>query len=75
TAVGKTFKPELRLDAMRRTLLERLEDLAKTLQVDVRSDSQYGMHADIQAIHPVEKWISVAEQRLSLFKLSYNLIC
>ncbi len=74
TAVGKTFKPELRLDAMRRTLLERLGDLAETLQVKVRPDSQYGMHADIQAIQPITDWRTLAEQRLALFKLSYSLL-
>nr|MBP8008352.1 acyl-CoA synthetase [Thiopseudomonas sp.] len=74
TAVGKTFKPELRLDAMRRTLLERLGDLAETLQVKVRPDSQYGTHADIQAIQPITDWRTLAEQRLALFKLSYSLL-
>ncbi|MDY0249918.1 MAG: acyl-CoA synthetase [Pseudomonas sp.] len=73
TAVGKTFKPALRLDAMRRTLLERLEDLAETLQIEVHADAQYGMHADIQATQPKADWHALAEQRLALFKLSYSL--
>lgn len=74
TAVGKIFKPELRLDAMRRTLLERLGDLAQSLLVEVRTDAQYGMHADIQAIQPIVNWQTLAQQRLTLFKLSYTLL-
>ena len=74
TAVGKIFKPELRLDAMRRTLLERLGDLAQSLLVEVRTDAQYGMHADIQAIQPIVDWQTLAQQRLTLFKLSYTLL-
>ena len=74
TAVGKIFKPELRLDAMRRTLLERLGDLAQSLLVEVRIDAQYGMHADIQAIQPIVEWQTLAQQRLTLFKLSYTLL-
>ena len=73
TAVGKIFKPTLRLDAMQRTLLEHLADLAESLIIDVRADAQYGMHADIQAIQPIADWQALAEQRLGLFKLSYNL--
>ncbi len=73
TAVGKTFKPELRLDAMRRTLLDRLADLAETLHVELRPDSRYGMHAEIQVTQPIANWQALAEQRLSLFKLSYHL--
>ncbi len=73
TAVGKTFKPALRLDAMRRTLLERLQDLAETIHIEVRVDPQYGIHADIQAIAPKAGWQSLAEQRIGLFKLSYHL--
>lgn len=73
TAVGKTFKPTLRLDAMHRTLLERLADLAETLIIEVRADAQYGMHADIQAIQPTTDWQALAKQRLALFKLSYNM--
>lgn len=74
TAVGKIFKPELRLDAVRRTLLERLGDLAQSLLVEVRTDAQYGMHADIQAIQPIVNWQTLAQQRLTLFKLSYTLL-
>lgn len=74
TAVGKIFKPELRLDAMRRTLLERLGDLAQSLLVEVRTDAQYGMHADIQAIQPIVDWQTLAQQHLTLFKLSYTLL-
>ncbi len=74
TAVGKIFKPDLRLDAMHRTLLERLHDLAEALDIQVRADSQYGMHADIQVTHPKTGWQALAKQRLSLFKLSYNLL-
>lgn len=73
TAVGKIFKPKLRLDAMRRVLVERLTDLAVSVQVDVTADAQFGMHAHIQVQQPQQDWETLAQQRLNLFKLNYTL--
>ena len=73
TAVGKIFKPELRLDAMRRVLLERLGDLAAIVQVEVVADTKYGMSAKITMEQPSNNWYAITTQRLSLFKLHYSL--
>ena len=73
TAVGKIFKPELRLDAMRRVLLERLGDLAQEVNIEVVSDVKYGLSAQITVQQPIGNWQSIASERLSLFKLHYNL--
>lgn len=73
TAVGKIFKPELRLDATRRVLTERLTDLAKSLDIAVVSDSTYGLYAQIKLQQPCANWQALAKQRLDLFKLRYSL--
>ncbi len=73
TAVGKIYKPQLRLDAMRRVLTERLADLAQELQIEVSSDSTYGMFARVSMQKPSANWESIATTRLSLFKLGYSL--
>ncbi|WP_205342434.1 acyl-CoA synthetase [Denitrificimonas caeni] len=74
TAVGKIFKPQLRLDAMRRVLLERLADLAEEVQIEVSADATYGMFAEIKLQHPSLNWQANAKQRLDLFKLRYSLV-
>lgn len=74
TAVGKIFKPELRLDAMRRALTERLTDLGEKIRIDVIADAKYGMCAQIEVQQPSDHWERTAQQRLSLFKLKYTLL-
>lgn len=74
TAVGKIFKPQLRLDAMRRVLLERLADLAEEVQIEVSADARYGMFAEIKLQRPSLNWQANAKQRLDLFKLRYSLV-
>lgn len=73
TAVGKIFKPQLRLDAMRRVLTERLADLAQEVHIEVSPDSTYGMFARIKMQQPKNNCEHIATQRLSLFKLRFSL--
>lgn len=73
TAVGKIYKPELRLDATRRVLTERLADLAQEVQIEVSTDSTHGIFARISLQQPSAHWESMASTRLSLFKLGYSL--
>lgn len=72
TAVGKIFKPQLRLDAMRRVLLERLADLGSDVHIEVISDTKYGISAHIKVQNPKDNWQVIATERLSLLKLNYS---
>ena len=74
TAVGKIFKPELRLDATRRVLSDSLADLGQQVEITVSSDAQYGMTAQIHIHQPRDDWDAQAQQRLSQFKLQYTLL-
>ncbi len=74
TAVGKIFKPELRLDATRRVLSDSLADLGQQVEITVSSDAQYGMTAQIHIHQPRDDWGAQAQQRLSQFKLQYTLL-
>lgn len=73
TAVGKIFKPQLRLDAVRRVLAERLADLAKQVDIAVVKDAKHGISAQIKVQQPISDWERLATERLALFKLHYSL--
>ena len=73
TAVGKTFKPDLRRDATRHVLNERLADLAKVVHITVINDTKYAISAQIRMQQPTNNWQTIAIERLGLFKLHYNL--
>ena len=79
TAVGKIYKPALRLDIIKRALAEKLEALGDTTQdcwIEVRPDATYGQKATIKI--PAEHYSGeVAADILSLvssFKLQVEVI-
>jgi hypothetical protein len=58
---------------MRRVLTEPLADLTQELHIEVSPDSTYGLIARINLQQPIDNYEAIATQRLSLFKLRYNL--
>ncbi len=73
TAVGKTFKPTLRHDAIRRVFEQVLAPLAPGLSVDVRADDRHGQLAHIRVPDLHDQRRSALEQRLAGFAVRYEL--
>lgn len=73
TAVGKTFKPTLRHDAIRRVFEQVLAPLAPGLSVEVRADDRHGQLAHIHVPDLHDQRRSALEQRLAGFAVRYEL--
>jgi fatty-acyl-CoA synthase len=73
TAVGKTFKPTLRHDAIRRVFEQVLAPLAPGLSVEVRADDRHGQLAHIRVPDLNDQRRRALEQRLAGFAVRYEL--
>lgn len=71
TAVGKIFKPTLRLDAVARAYSEALADLA--VQVTTRHDDRRGIIAEIAGVTDATM-AAVVEQRLGKFSTPFDIL-
>ena len=72
TAVGKIFKPTLRLDATRRALASALADLGASVAVTTRLDERHGIVAEID-LAGRQDLLSRVEERLGRFAVAYEL--
>ena len=73
TAVGKTFKPALRFDAIARVYREQLADLPAVQQVEVRSDERCGQLAYIRLAAADAALEQLIGERLAGFAVGYRL--
>lgn len=71
TAVGKTFKPALRLDAIRRVFEEEVGQVTRGGQVEVRSDERHGQQVDIRIPNLSDSQHAQLKQRLDGFAVRY----
>ncbi len=74
TAVGKTFKPTLRFDAIRRVFEEQLQHLDPSIRVEVIADDRHGQLALIHVTQLDTARRAAIEGRLSGFAVSYELV-
>lgn len=71
TAVGKTFKPALRLDAIRRVFEEEVGQVTRGAQVDARSDERHGQRVDIRIPNLSISQHQQLKQRLDGYAVRY----
>ncbi|UVE16844.1 acyl-CoA synthetase [Pseudomonas sp. LS44] len=74
TAVGKTFKPALRFDAIRRTFEARLQPLAAGIRVEVVADDCYGQLARIYVPQLTDALHASVKQTLAGFSVRAEII-
>jgi len=55
TAVGKTFKPTLRMQAIEHVLTEALRDQSIAAKVTARTDKRYGTAANVRLAEPGQR--------------------
>jgi fatty-acyl-CoA synthase len=75
TAVGKTFKPALRFDAIGRVYQAALAELDQRLSVDVRSDDKRGQVAHIHLPNHDTILAEAVTKRLAGFAVGIELHC
>jgi fatty-acyl-CoA synthase len=73
TAVGKTFKPSLRFDAIARAYQTALAELDGNVRVEVRSDEQRGQVAHIHLSHKDAALAQAVAKRLAGFAIGFEL--
>lgn len=73
TAVGKTFKPSLRFDAIRRTYEQALSELSGNLRVEVLSDERLGQVAHIHLATKDAALAQAVTERLAGFAIPVQL--
>ena len=73
TAVGKTFKPALRFDAIARVYLAALSELAPGIRVEVLSDDQAGQLAHIHLPHRDAALETAIAERLGGYAVGFVL--
>lgn len=73
TAVGKTFKPALRFDAIGRVYQAALSELDQRLRVEVLSDDRLGQVAHIHLPEPDSALAEAIAQRLAGFAVRFQL--
>lgn len=73
TAVGKTFKPALRLDAIRRVLEEESRRIAEDIRVEVVADERHGQLAHLHVPALDERRRAALEELLGGYVLNYRL--
>ncbi|SDL74715.1 acyl-CoA synthetase [Pseudomonas indica] len=74
TAVGKTFKPALRFDAIRRVFESVLQPLDAGISIEVRNDDRHGQRADIRVPALDAQRRAEIERRLAPFPVKFELI-
>ncbi|MNN91907.1 AMP-binding domain protein [compost metagenome] len=73
TAVGKTFKPALRLDAIRRVFEQEVWQVAAPSRVEAHSDERHGQRVDIYVPQLSAVQSEQLKQRLSGYAVRYVL--
>jgi len=73
TAVGKTFKPALRFDAIRRVFEEVLSSIDPAISVEVLADDRHGQLAHIRVPQLDDSRRAEIEQRLAGFAVKCEL--
>lgn len=73
TAVGKTFKPALRLDAIRRVFESEVHPLAADALVEALSDERHGHRVQIQVPGLTEAQRQALDKQLSGYAVRYEL--
>ncbi|WP_197411325.1 hypothetical protein, partial [Colwellia sp. TT2012] len=71
TAVGKTFKPALRLDAVRRVFEHEVGQIAASSQVQALSDERHGQRGDIHVPGLTAAQREQLHQRLGGYAVRY----
>ncbi|AYC31910.1 acyl-CoA synthetase [Pseudomonas cavernae] len=74
TAVGKTFKPALRFDAIRRTFEARLQPLDAAIRVEVVTDERHGQVAKIHVPQLTDALRASIQQTLAGFAIKSELV-
>lgn len=75
TAVGKTFKPALRLDAIRRVFEDEVWQVAAASRVEAHSDERHGPRVDIHVPNLSAIQREQLDQRLGGFAVRYVVHC
>ena len=73
TAVGKTFKPALRFDAIGRVYRAALHELDSAIQVEVQSDDKAGQLAHVHLPRRDDALSEAIAQRLSGFAVGHRI--
>ncbi len=73
TAVGKTFKPALRFDAIARVYLSALRELHPDIRVEVSSDDQLGQLAQVYLPSQDQTLIAAVGQRLAGYAVAHRI--
>ena len=73
TAVGKTFKPALRFDAIARVYQSDLAELHPAIRVEVLSDDQAGQLAHVHVPHQAEALASAIGERLAGYAVGHRI--
>lgn len=73
TAVGKTFKPALRFDAIARTYQAALSELNPAIRVEVRSDDQAGQLAHVHLPRQDAALAAAVAERLAGFAVGHRI--
>jgi fatty-acyl-CoA synthase len=74
TAVGKTFKPALRFDAMRRVLEEVLGSIAPGVSVTVVNDERHGQLAEVRVPGLDSQLQAQLEARMAGYAVKFRLL-
>ena len=74
TAVGKTFKPALRFDAIRRVLEQILGAIAPGVAVEVVNDDRHGQVAEIRVPGLDESLQAKLEARMASYAVKFRLL-
>lgn len=73
TAVGKTFKPALRLDAIRRVFESEVRQLVEDASVEALSDERHGQRVHIKVPGLTDSQRAALDKRLSGYTVRYEL--
>lgn len=73
TAVGKTFKPALRFDAIARVYQSALRELHPDIRVEVSSDDQLGQLAQVYLPSQDQTLIAAVGQRLAGYAVAHRI--
>lgn len=73
TAVGKTFKPALRFDAIARVYQSDLAELHPAIRVEVLSDDQAGQLAHVHVPNQDEALASAIGERLAGYAVGHRI--
>lgn len=74
TAVGKTFKPTLRFDAIRRVFEADLRSIDEQVRVEVSAHDSYGQLARLYLSNPDAAGHAAIDERLSGYAVRYEVV-